>query len=144
MEYGAMKEKRVWRLLWVWGFIPVLVFAIRQPKAGDAMARGFFIQVARMQWHNHAIVQHELVHVRQFWRSLMLHGLLYNMWGWYRLHAEAEAYAEQLRWIPRAEFDQALSEFAGFLATMYRLNTNKAYTELLIRVWWDKHPAWYV
>ncbi|WP_439685112.1 DUF4157 domain-containing protein [Cupriavidus oxalaticus] len=43
------------------------------------------------------LLEHELEHVRQFWRSPLLHGLRYQLSRAYRLQCEVAAYREQLR-----------------------------------------------
>jgi len=121
--------------------IPVPVFKVKSMKAGDAAARGPFIQVKERYWDREPLIRHELVHVKQFWRSLMLHGILYNVWPWYRLHAEAEAYAEQLRHVPANEFMMTLREFALNLSTMYRLKIDRSHAYYLLMDWWGRNPV---
>jgi hypothetical protein len=128
----------------IWRFLPVPLFEVASMKVGNAAARGPFMQVDTANWNNAPIIQHELTHVRQFWRSLMLHGIMYGAWPWYRLHAEAEACAEELRWIPREEFWPSVKEFARNLTKLYHLNVTYVEAHCTIVAWWDKNPRWYV
>ena len=47
------------------------------------------------------LLEHEKMHVKQWWFTLGLHALLYNLSKRYALRAEARAYAEQMRWPDR-------------------------------------------
>ncbi|CAG2143571.1 hypothetical protein [Cupriavidus numazuensis] len=67
---------------------------------------------------SHALIEHEKVHVRQFWRSWGLMGVLYLLSRRWRLRYEVEAYREQLRHCP----PDAARSMAHMLSTKYRLN----------------------
>jgi hypothetical protein len=62
------------------------------------------------------LLEHEKVHVKQFWRSFGLMGLFYALNKKKRFQYEAEAYRKQLEFDP-----QKLDLYAGFLATKYKL-----------------------
>lgn len=64
------------------------------------------------------LLEHEKVHVRQFWRTLGLFGIPYLLSKKYRLKYELEAYKEQLKYYTTDK--KAL--FASHLATKYNLN----------------------
>lgn len=71
------------------------------------------------------LLAHELAHVRQAWRRLLVpHSLLYLFSDDYRLTCEVEAYREQLRVNRLANFkggkDYA-AMYAGFIANDYKL-----------------------
>ena len=52
--------------------------------------------IRKSQVNNKCLLQHELTHVKQVYRTLMvIHGWLYRFSKKYRLKAEAEAYAQQ-------------------------------------------------
>ncbi|WP_439684788.1 DUF4157 domain-containing protein [Cupriavidus oxalaticus] len=69
-----------------------------------------------------ALIEHEKVHVRQFWRSWGLMGVLYLASRRWRLRYEVEAYREQLR---HCHPDSAHA-FARVLAQKYRLKISEA------------------
>ena len=48
-----------------------------------------------------SVVEHEKVHVRQWWRTLGLHTHLMNLSEKYRLRIEIEAYKVTLKYTPR-------------------------------------------
>ena len=60
------------------------------------------------------LLEHEKVHVKQFWRTLGLFGIPYFFSAKARVKYEAEAYREQLKYSPGKE-----ALFASFLATKY-------------------------
>jgi hypothetical protein len=66
------------------------------------------------------LLEHEKVHVRQFWNP--------RWWFRSKLDKEVAAYREQLKWSPGNE-----SRFAGFIATRYGLNISVINAEKLLR-----------
>ncbi|SCU92159.1 conserved hypothetical protein [Cupriavidus necator] len=69
-----------------------------------------------------ALIEHEKVHVRQFWRSWGLMGVLYLASRRWRLRYEVEAYRVQLRHSPPG----AAHGLARVLACKYRLKISEA------------------
>ncbi|MBP0622136.1 hypothetical protein [Cupriavidus consociatus] len=69
-----------------------------------------------------ALIEHEKVHVRQFWRSWGLMGVLYLASRRWRLRYEVEAYREQLRYSD----PESAHAFARVLAQKYRLKVSEA------------------
>lgn len=63
------------------------------------------------------LLEHERVHVAQFWRSFGLMGIGYLLSRSYRLLCEVEAYREQLTWYK----DDRAATFARFLVDKYDL-----------------------
>ncbi|MGO4156710.1 hypothetical protein [Cupriavidus sp. YAF13] len=86
------------------------------PRGFDGFAPGPLILVR--PGVSHALIEHEKVHVRQFWRWCGLMGVLYLASPRWRLRFELEAYREQLR---HCEPDAA-HHFARMLARHYRLD----------------------
>lgn len=64
------------------------------------------------------LLEHEKVHVRQFWRTLGLFGIPYFLSKKYRLKYELEAYKEQLKYYTTDKKQL----FAQHLANKYDLN----------------------
>lgn len=87
------------------------------PERFAALTFGPFVFIRPQYRDDRGLLEHELVHVAQFWRTLGLNGLGYLFSKSYRLHCELEAYREQLRWYAN---DRA-PVFAWFLADKYRL-----------------------
>lgn len=73
------------------------------------------------------LLEHEQVHVRQFWRTFGLHGLLYWLLPKYRLAAEAEAYAKQY-----ARRPDKLALYASFIVKRYGLKVTQGEAEVAI------------
>jgi len=63
------------------------------------------------------LLAHELMHVKQFWRSFGLFGIPYWLFKTKRFEYEVEAYREQLKYAPGRE-----QRFARFLARNYDLD----------------------
>lgn len=64
------------------------------------------------------LLEHEKVHVRQFWSTLGLFGIPYYFSKKYRLKYELEAYKEQLKYYK----EDKRSLFAYYLSTKYDLD----------------------
>ena len=77
------------------------------------------------------LLDHELTHVRQWYRTFGFHSWLYKNKKKYRLNAEVEAYKEQLKSYP-----DKLSYFALVLVTKPKYNLHmytQKYVEQLLR-----------
>lgn len=68
------------------------------PSRYDAYTIGPIVLIREHQVGNRGLLEHERVHVRQFWRTLGLVGLGRLISRRYRLACEVEAYREQLKW----------------------------------------------
>lgn len=90
------------------------------PRGFDAFTPGPLILLR--PGASDALIEHEKVHVRQFWRSWGLMGVLYLASRRWRLRYEVEAYREQLRHSPPG----AAHALARFLAGKYRLKISEA------------------
>ena len=75
------------------------------------------------------LLEHEKVHVRQFWRTLGLFGIPYLLSKKYRLKYELEAYKEQLKYYTTDKKQL----FAQHLATKYDLNITQEEALKLLR-----------
>lgn len=92
---------------------------------------GPFIFIRPRYKDDKGLLEHEKVHVKQFWRTLMLHGLFYALSNRYRLKCEVEAYKEQLKYCDNPKIVRGM--FASFIATKYNIKdvtTAKAYALL--------------
>ena len=92
------------------------------------VAYGPFIFIRPKYREDVGLLEHEKVHVRQFWKYLVLFWILYYTSQKYRLRFEVEAYREQLKWYD----DDRTQVFAGFLVNKYGLDiTTEAAAKLL-------------
>lgn len=67
-----------------------------------------------------ALLEHEKVHVNQFWRTLGLNGIFYLFSKKKRMEYELEAYLKQLEF--EKNKDLAKQTFAKYLSNNYNLN----------------------
>jgi len=90
------------------------------PSGSAGYARMWFIRIRPAYKDDKGLLEHEKVHVRQFWRTFGFHGLLYLFSKRYRLNAEVEAFMVQLEYA--ADREEARRSFALRLATHYNLD----------------------
>jgi len=107
----------------VYGILPVVLKYsdnMPQPWIGG-YAKGPYIRLrTKYKGTDEGILQHELTHVKQWYRSLMyFHPILYLVSKRYRLWSEVEAYKVQSNYYddPAAK----LKRFAKFISTRYNL-----------------------
>ncbi len=91
------------------------------PQQFAGCARGPVIFIRPKYKNDKGLLEHEKVHVRQFWRTLGFHGLIYKFSKSYRLKCELEAYSVQLRYSPHSA-----DAFAKFIAEKYDLDIAQA------------------
>jgi hypothetical protein len=89
------------------------------PKKFAAMTRGPFVFIRPNYKHDKGLLEHELIHIKQWWRNPLFHALRYKFSKKYRLECEIEAYKHQLKFYDE---DHAYL-FAGYIANKYKLNT---------------------
>jgi hypothetical protein len=115
----------------VFGFLPAFIFyteSLPAPWCGGT-ANGPVVRLRPKYQNDTGILAHELVHVRQWYRTLGLHGILYTASRRYRLASEVEAYREQLRHYN----DDRSVQFADSISACYQLDITQeqALTALL-------------
>ena len=119
------------KIKFVYKFLPVLVFYIdkstwfgkwmfKKKYLGFAVYNIIFIR--KTQQNNKCLLQHELTHVKQMYRTLGLHGVLYRYVDKYRFNAEAEAYAYQV--VCKGGNTKYTRAFAKLLSRLYDLDYN--------------------
>lgn len=91
------------------------------PKQFAGYTRGPVIFIRPEYKNDKGLLEHEKVHVKQFWRTFGLHGLIYRISKSYRLKCELEAYSVQLNYSPNAA-----DTFARFIAEKYDLDITQA------------------
>lgn len=106
--------------------LAVLVATSWLPRGIAGIAIGPLVLLVRKRFADQALRAHELVHVRQFYRSLGLFPVLYLLWPAYRLRCEVEAYRVQVSLQPNDAARGRLTEqAAAMLATHYCLRISK-------------------
>jgi hypothetical protein len=98
------------------------------PSRFAARSIGPLILVRPKYTGDKGLIEHEKVHVKQYWLTLGLFGIPYNLFKKFRLICEVAAYKEQLK-----HYDTDKTQlFAYHLATLYNLDiTQEKAVELL-------------
>jgi len=99
---------------WAW-FLPVL-FIKSQTNIHDAQNYFLIVKINDKHFNNKALIQHELVHTKQFLRTFGLHFLLYKFNDSYRYKAELEAYKASKK------YGQCLVSCATYLYQNYNID----------------------
>lgn len=94
-----------------------LTYTELMPPTSSGEARAWFIKIRTHHKDDVGLLEHEKIHVWQFWRTLGFHGLLYKFSKRYRLKAEVEAYRKQLEY-PHSTYsqDHLRDMYAGWLS----------------------------
>ena len=88
------------------------------PQGAAGCARGPVIFIRPKYKDDRGLLEHEKVHVHQFWTGgTFIHSFSYLISKAYMLASEVEAYKEQAQWYP----DDRLPKFAGFISRNYGL-----------------------
>lgn len=104
----------------IFKIIPVPVFYVDDLGDFAGRSNGFFVRIVKDYKDDKGLIEHELQHCRQFYRTLMLHGLLYKFSKKYRYKAELECYKLQLTYCE----DRMASaiRFTNFICDKYGLD----------------------
>lgn len=103
------------------------------PKRFDGFNLGPIILIRPGFKNDRGLLEHELVHVRQFYRTFGLFGLLHLFSPKHRLEYELEAYCVSVRY----GGPQSADFFGMMIATKYNLDiTPQEATERLNRCYW--------
>jgi len=81
-------------------FPAVVIYTERLPDDSRGCANGPIIRIHPQYKDDKGLHEHEAEHVRQWWKTLGLHSLLYLLSKQYRLWAEVAAYRVQLQYPP--------------------------------------------
>ena len=115
---------------WVYGIFPAFIKYTEKVSYGRAgTANMMFIRILPDARDDVGLLNHEMTHVRQWYRTIGLHTLLYAWSERYRLSAEAEAYAVQVLSYPEDDSQKAnrrIDLFARFISTTYDLHITEA------------------
>jgi len=125
------------KLRFVYKILPLLIFY--EDTLEDAYSswaaktNGMFIRIRKDYEGDEAIIRHEMVHVKQFYRTFSIHAWLYLGNSTYRYKAELEAFREQLKWEPKSKLEQRVNDYANLLANVYGVGVdfNQARSDLL-------------
>ena len=111
----------------IFGFIPIPVFyvdKVRDEFAG--VSYGPWIKIRNEYKDDNPLLQHELTHCKQWYRTLGIHGLLVMFKNKkHILKSEVEAYAVQASLQDPADLWSRIDLYAGFIADRYGLDITK-------------------
>lgn len=106
---------------YIFKIIPIPIFYVETMEGGFAgKSHGFFIRIKADCKDDIGLLQHELTHCKQHYRTFLLHGCLYLFSQKYRYRAEIEAYRVQLQYSSNKE--RSAIKFANFIATKYNID----------------------
>lgn len=109
-----------------------LLYTDKVPEGSAGYAKAWFIRVRPEYEDDKGLFQHELRHVRQFWRTLGFHSLMYLLIKRYRLASEVEAYKVQLEYIPGEMKEINRKKFSNRISTRYGLKISKEDAYILL------------
>jgi hypothetical protein len=116
----------------IFKIIPIPVFYVDSlPNGFAGMSNGIFIRIDKDYKEDIGLLEHELVHCRQFFLLPVIHSILYKSSNSYRYWAELQAYRKQLEFSNNKE--SSVEHFAKFLSEKYGLDVSieKAKADLL-------------
>ena len=90
------------------------------PKQYDAMTRGPFILIRPKFKEEKGLLEHETIHVRQWWKNPLFHALRYKLSKKYRLQCEVAAYKHQLKFYE----NDNIYLFASYIVNKYKVNSS--------------------
>lgn len=109
---------------------PLTFYVNTLPPGVQGAANGPVIRILKSRKHDEGLYQHELTHVKQWFRGLFIfHSLLYLLLPEYRLWAEVQAFKKQAKYYT----DDRIPLFAAAIATRYKLKISKENAEKLLR-----------
>jgi len=116
------------KIAFIYRIIPVPIFYTKWCVELVGSSCNFFILIDPFYKNDTAVEKHELIHVKQFWRTFWLHPILYKFSREYRLKSEIEAYGAQIK------FDRinTLGKAMWIVRTLYNdygLNMRLAYIQ---------------
>jgi len=119
----------------IFWFIPIPVFwtdKYLESWQGGKSKGLFCIIRKKYKGIDNGILEHELTHCRQFYRTFFLHGFFYKFSPKYRLQSEIEAYKKQLEHYQDKEF--SINWMAKAIVEKYNLTVTLDEVKNLLKV----------
>lgn len=85
------------KLRFIYKVIPIPVLFIDKLVRLSGKSYGMFVAIKKEHKDNVPLLEHEITHCRQFYRTLGLHGIFYWASDNYRLKSEIEAYCVTIK-----------------------------------------------
>lgn len=116
----------------VYKICPVYVKCVDGNIHGFAgFSYGPYIKINKSYKDDIGLLEHELTHSKQFYRSFGIWGLLYKISS-YRYEYEFEAYSVQLSMAAEEDRERLADTFSGFLVDNYNLTLDREKTKQLL------------
>jgi len=107
----------------VYGILPAIIsYTDDMSEDFAGITKRFIIKIRLKNRNDNGLLQHELVHVKQWYRTFMLHSLLYNLSKKYRLNSEIEAYIVQLKVNKEEGKEDYIDFYAKRITEIYNLS----------------------
>jgi hypothetical protein len=107
----------------VYGFLPTFIsYSDDLPEGVGGQAKNIFIKILPKYKDDNGILEHEKTHVKQFYKTFMLHGILYRFSKSYRLKSEIEAYVVQLKTNEKDGKENYIDFYSKRITEMYNLD----------------------
>ena len=111
--------------IFVFGFCPVKLEYVPDddPDMGWAAGKswGPVIKIKESFKDDKGLLEHEIVHSKQFYRTCGLWSIFYRFSSSWRYDSEVEAYAVQITHAPEKDVERLLDLFATFVVERYDL-----------------------
>lgn len=104
--------------------VPVIFTGRLIGKGFAGRSYGVFIVVRPDYRNDEPLIQHELEHCRQWYRTLGVHGILMKVCSNWRFKREVEAYAVQALWHTEDERNGCIGRFSVFISEKYNLDVS--------------------
>jgi hypothetical protein len=112
--------------IFVFGFCPIKLEYVSNDDADMGWAAGKswgpVIKIKEAYKDDEGLLQHEIVHSKQFYRTCGLWSIFYRFISSWRYESEVEAYAVQLSYVEEPDIDRVADLFAGFVVDRYNLD----------------------
>ena len=95
----------------------LLSFTKDQDFAGITMGNKIYIK--NQYKDDRGLLEHELVHVKQYIKRFPFHSWLYTNWNWYRCRSEVSAYKKQLKINKEDGKENYIELYSDFILTKY-------------------------
>ena len=92
------------------------------PRRFAAFVFGFIIFIRPSYKNNIPLIEHEKVHVHQFWRTFCTHGIWYHFNKDYRLRSEVDGYAMQIKVREELGMTPDYERLAKYIVDFYGLD----------------------
>lgn len=124
------------KIKFVYSVLPTVVFynnVITKKFNRHGVAVGNLVFINKAYKNDEGLLQHELTHVKQFYKYMIIPFCILGYTNKYKLKFEVEAYKVQLGYCSKELKEYYLNKYAELIANTYGLPISKAEAILLLR-----------